>query len=301
MSDPVVDRSSNKNEQIVHAAEVIGRSEYRRRVFEEVYTGKSKVKTVLDLMAKMKGVPRTRVLDAGRALATNDIVQQTKENGVTAYRKIHFFQRYRDKILSASASAQKRQAIPTKRSRAPAKLTLNVAVRIPKGRNLATSLTVDDIESFRKVRSVPHGLDYVNMPESKFKKGVASILGEKGTFKDWGGELRDLSSTHLRIDSRRRTAAMAFKGPGEPGRLTPGKMGKNGDQIQRLVKCPAEVFLVQHWREIDDAVLEQLEKLVQLKAYFENRRLSYGIIDGNDSARLIQAYSSHFADKPKQT
>jgi hypothetical protein len=273
MSDPVADRSSNKNEQIVHASEVIGRSKYRRRVFEEIYTGKTKTKTVLYLMERMKGVPRTRILDAGKALATNDIVEQVKEDGVTAYRKIDFFQRYRNKILAAAESPAKRDGIPTKRSRIPGKLTVDLSLKISKAKNLATSLTVDDIQSFSKIRSVPHGLDFVRMSEAAFKRGVASILGERGPFKDWGGELRDLSSTHVRIDGKRRMAAMAFKGPGQSGRLTPAKMGHNGDQAQRLVKCPAEVFLVQYWRDIDDSVFELLEKLVQLKAYFEDRKL----------------------------
>ena len=79
-----------------------------------------------------------------------------------------------------------------------------------------------------------------------------------------------------------------------------GEMGKNGDQIQRIVKCPAEIFLVLYWRDIDDSVFEQLEKFVQLKAHFENRKLWYGIIGGNDSARLIEAYPLRFPRKHRR-
>jgi len=140
----------------------------------------------------------------------------------------------------------------------------------------------------------------VTISETAFKNGVASIVGEKASFKDWGGELRDLSSIHMRLDGKCRMAAIAFKGPGKSGRLTPGKMGKNGDQIQRIVKCPAEIFLVQYWRDIDDSVFEQLEKFVQLKAHFENRKLWYGIIGGNDSARLIEAYPLRFPRKHRR-
>ena len=127
------------------------------------------------------------------------------------------------------------------------------------------------------------------------------ILNERGSFQDWGGELRNLSSTRLRIKGKRRAAAFAFKGPGKTGRLTPGKMGKHGDQIQRLAKCPAEVFVIQYWAEIDDSVLAQLEQLIQLKSFLESRQLWYGIVDGQDSARLIQAYPKQFksAHKPK--
>ncbi len=131
----------------------------------------------------------------------------------------------------------------------------------------------------------------------QFKNGVAAILGEQGPFKDWGGESRDLSSTRVRLGGKRRIAAFAFKGPGQTGKLTPGKMGKNGDQIQRLVRCPAEIFIVQYWAQIDDSVIEQLKALVTLKSYLEDEQLWWGVIDGNDSARLIAAYPKKFVNK----
>src|SRR4051812_31445120 len=102
MATPVADRSSNKNEQIVHAAEVIGRSEHRYAVFKVIYTGKTKTKSVLALMKALPAMPRTRILDAGKALADNDLVTQTRDRGVTAYTKIEFMQRYRNKILAAA-------------------------------------------------------------------------------------------------------------------------------------------------------------------------------------------------------
>jgi hypothetical protein len=76
---------------------------------------------------------------------------------------------------------------------------------------------------------------------------------------------------------------------------SPAKFGKNGDQIQRLTRCPAEAFFIQYWSEVDDASFEQLEKLVQLKSYLEGRKLWYGMIDGDDSARVIQAYPAAFS------
>jgi hypothetical protein len=292
MATQVADRSSNKNEQIVHAAEVIGGSKHRHSVFAAIYTGKTKTKSILALMDALKHMPRTRILDAGKALADNDLVTQTKDSGVTAYTKIEFMQRYRDKILAAAASKEKREAIPTKRSTARGSTT--VTLKIPKTKNLAIPITVDDVESFTAVRKVPDGLNYVKVAEKKFKDGVARILCEKGSFQDWGGESRDLSSTRLRIGGQRRRAAFAFKGPGKSGRLTPGKMGKNGDQIQRLARCPADVFFVQYWAEVDDSVMEQLEQLMRAKSYLESRKVWYGVIDGQDSARLIQAYPRQF-------
>ena len=71
-------------------------------------------------------------------------------------------------------------------------------------------------------------------------------------------------------------------------------MGKNGDQIQRLVLCPAEVFLIQYCAQIDTSVLQQLEMLVQFKSYVQETELRYGIIDGHDSSRLVKAYADAF-------
>jgi hypothetical protein len=292
MTTQVADRSSNKNEQIVHAAEVIGRSKHRYEVFEAIYTGKTKTKSIVALLKVLPQMPRTRILDAGKALADNDLVAQTKDGNVTAYTKIEFMQRYRDKILAASKNKKKREAIPTKRS--TARGSAIVTLRIPKARNLATPITIDDIESFDAVKKISDGLDYTKVAERKFKDGVAKILREKGSFQDWGGESRDLSSTRVRIGGQRRRAAFAFKGPGKSGRLTPGKMGKNGDQIQRLARCPADVFFVQYWAEVDDSVMEQLEQLMRAKSFLESRKVWYGVIDGQDSARLIKAYPKQF-------
>ena len=167
-------------------------------------------------------------------------------------------------------------------------------MRIPKRQLAAKSITIDDVDSFGKIQKLSATGNYIPMPETRFKAGVAKLLGEQGSFKDWGGESRDLSSTRLKIGGRRRTAAFAFKGPGTKGKLTPGKMGKNGDQIQRLIRCPADVFFVQYWAEIDDAVIEQLRSFAELRSYFEQREIFFGIIDGVDSERLIRAYPDVF-------
>jgi hypothetical protein len=302
MSVSVADRGSNKPEWLHHAGEVIGRSEHRRLIFNLIYTGKAKIKTVAHLM-KATGLPMTRVLDAGLALRKADIIEQVKINKRIAYQKIDWIQPYRDKILKLASSQSDRAKLPTKRNPAgtaqssTSKKTIKVTatVRIPKTRNKAKHVTIDDLDSFERVRKIVHGLAYVRMPEKKFKSGVAKILGERADFKDWGGEQRDLSSSHAKIEGKRLRAAFAFKGPGTSGKLTPAKMGFNGDQIQRLAKCPADIFFVQYWGEVDDSVGEQLESFIQLKSYFEDRPLWYGVIDGDDSARLIQAYRGQFS------
>jgi hypothetical protein len=293
----VADRSSNKNEQVVHAAEVIGRSALKRAVFSEIYYGKRKIKTAREI-ASATGYPVKRVLDAGKALDRAGIVHQVGDYGQTGYQKIDFFHDHRKKILSAGADRKVRSKIPTKsnpaRGASRETVRVRVDIRAPSRRVRARHITIDEIESFFAVRSADIGTSFTRISETRFKDGVASILGERTKFKDWGGEQRDLASTRVRIGGRRRSAAFAFKGPGKTGRLTPAKMGKNGDQIQRLFRCPAEVFVVQYWRDIDDSVLEQVEKYAQLKALLEGREILYGVIDGWDSNRLIVAYPKRF-------
>jgi hypothetical protein len=292
MTLSVSDRGSNKPELIVHAAEVLGRSTHKALVFKEIYTGKKKVKTAKEIASKT-GLRHQRVLECGKELSRQDLVHQVKADGCTGYEKIDFFQTHRDCILRAAKNKNIRESIPTKRQGAKVSQITIQKISLPKRKVQAVKITIDDISSFKKVKKIkPNG--YTKMPETKFKKGIAKILGEKGDFKDWGGENNDLSSTRLIIQGIRRTAAFAFKGPGKKGKLTPGKMGKNGDQIQRLAKCAAEVLVVQYWGQIEDSVHELLQSLATVKSYWEGKKIWYVVIDGVDSTRLIQAYPKEF-------
>jgi hypothetical protein len=224
-------------------------------------------------------------------------VEQVKVNGQTAYKKIDFFHQYRDRIIRLARNPEERNKLPTKRRPEIRVGKQSIEISLPKQKIKAIKVTIDDIASFKEVKKVrDKNLGYTNISEKKFKKGIAKILGEKGEFKDWGGENNDLVSTRLYIKNTRKTAAFAFKGPGAKGKLTPGKMGKNGDQIQRLAKCKvADVLIVQYWGQIDDSVIEQLENSAQIKSYMEDKTVWYGIIGGEDSTRLIRAYPKEFS------
>lgn len=101
-------------------------------------------------------------------------------------------------------------------------------------------------------------------------------------------------STRVKIRGKRINAAFAFKGRGTKGKLTPKAMGKNGDQIQRLFNSPAELFLIQYWDSIDESVIEQMKNFAIAKSVSEGKRIYYGIIDGYDTQRLIEAYKKYF-------
>lgn len=74
-------------------------------------------------------------------------------------------------------------------------------------------------------------------------------------------------------------------------------MGKNGDQIQRLFSSPAEAFIVQYQGQIDESVIEQMRNFATAKSYKEGKKIYFGVIDENDTNRIINAYPTKFGKK----
>ena len=132
------------------------------------------------------------------------------------------------------------------------------------------------------------------MLERDFNNGVRKVIKDKWEQLDWGGETDDLYTTRLLIKNNRIPSAFAFKGRGTKGILVPGKMGKNGDQIQRLFRSPAELFVVQYQGPIAETVIEQMKAFAEIKSVHSDKPIYYMIIDGQDSDRLVRAYPKAF-------
>ena len=122
---------------------------------------------------------------------------------------------------------------------------------------------------------------------------IVSLLGDKSDPKDWGGESNDIFTTRIAMGGKRMRAAFALKGPATTGPLVPGKMGHNGDQIQRLFTSPAQVFFVQYEGEIKESVTDLMSRLAFAKAATE-KAVYYGVIDRHDTYRLRAAYPKQF-------
>jgi len=289
---PVSDVRSNAREQIAHAVEVLGRSKARIAVFTAIYRGKKKIKSVDDIAAST-GLSRIRVLQEGLRLASNDVVEQLRVAGWTAYRKYPFYAANKGKILKL---VRNQRALPRFRSRpAPPATPQLVKIKLRVAPPRTRLVTVDDIDNFAKVRGVQVLVGtYTRIPEKVFKRGIARIVGETGHFQDWGGESNDLYTTRIHLEGNRVPAAFAFKGPGTKGILTPGQMGKHGNQIQRLFRIPAEVYIVQYWEQISEDVIEQLHTFAVARSATGGERICYGVIDGDDSTRLVLAYPNAF-------
>ena len=284
---------SHPSDQIAHTVEVLGRSKQRLKIFKAIYRGKKRAKTVNEI-ATTTGLDRIRVLQEGKWLADNYIVKPIRAAGSTAYEKDRFYSAHKKKILKLVEDPVAFDKLSTKTRPHPV-WPKGATIRIPSVRIQARYITIDEIDSFSRVERIRvEPGRYVPMPESRFKSGIAKILGEGGDFKDWGGERNDLYTNKVRISGRRVVAAFAFKGMGTKGILTPGKMGKNGDQIQRLFKTAASVFLVQYWGQISDSVVEQMAEFAKAKSASEGTLVQYGTIDGDDSNRLIKAYLQAF-------
>lgn len=294
----VSDAISNLNEQLEAAAKAVGRSETRRKVFSAIYYHKAKRKTVSQIVKRTK-LPRLRVLQEARHLARKGVVRQLKKPGdEVTYEMIEIFHVHRQQILSLAGDPNKLAKLPTKRKLKAGSVTV---VTIPATTAKVRQITIDDVDSFAKVRKVKtSGWLPESLSEDQFKRGVQAIVGEPGRFKDWGGEKSDLYTTRLRINGKRLPAAFAFKGPGLKGKLVPGKMGKNGDQAQRLLQEEAKVFFVQHWREIDPSVADLIQRLATAKSVTNGSQILFGIIDGNDSERLRLAYPNKFSGKARR-
>ena len=88
--------------------------------------------------------------------------------------------------------------------------------------------------------------------------------------------------------------SFALKGKATKGILTPKKMGKNGDQIQRLFSSPADVFIIQYHSQIGEGVISQMETYATMTSINKFKTIYHGIIDGKDTSRLVTAYSNEF-------
>lgn len=295
MAIAVNDVRSNPNEQIYHAVNVLKRSPRLRRLFPAICAGGKKPKTVTQLM-KTSGYKRIVVLQLGGKLADQQLVQKTKIDGETAYEKDRFLAENKRKIITIVENPTRLNTLPTKYSPKSSPNYAHIRISIAGAKIQISEATCDDFDQFARVRKVQNA-PLKEISERAFKDGVRKLIGENGEFKDWGGERNDVYTSKLRHKGKRRAIAFAFKGPGTKGVLTPRKLGKNGDQIQRLFLSPAEIFVVQYRDQIDQSVVEQMRAFATLNSVREGKRIWYGVIDGDDTLRLLAAYPRHFRVK----
>jgi hypothetical protein len=128
------------------------------------------------------------------------------------------------------------------------------------------------------------------LPEQTVKEFIAKIIGEPYLDTDWGGELSDVLTTRIELNGQRVAGAFLLKGAGSKKKLKPGDLGKNGDQVRRLSKQDADLYVVQHVGEFDEAVRDQLADMILAKRAKGSPNAVGSLWDGSDCARLFIAY-----------
>src|SRR5437773_6289233 len=124
MPTETTDIRSSRREQIANAAEVVGRSPDRRKVFAAICRGKKKVKTISEI-EKITGLRHIRVLQEAGKLASHSIIKKSKIEGEMAYAKDDFIAANKVKILRLAGSSQALAEFSTKSNpRIPSVITI---------------------------------------------------------------------------------------------------------------------------------------------------------------------------------
>ena len=296
----VSDVRSNGPEQIQHAAQSLGRSPQRIAVFEAIYKGGSTPKSVKILanlcLAEIKDGNHREIRIAQEAayLFNHGMVEKyvDEKTHKLCYKKVDFYKSHKKQIVEFARDPKKMKKMISKRT--PIVREVKSRTVVYKSPINAKQISIDDIDNFLKVKKTGgSSASAKTILEKNIKNGFKKIIGETGKFTDWGGERNDLFTTRVRLDKKRISAAIAFKGRATHGILTPKKLGKNGDQINRLFTSPAQLFLVVYHSEIDQSVLEQM-KAFAVAVGQAGQKIYYGIVDGKDLNAIITAYPNFF-------
>ena len=246
---------------------------------------------------KALALPHRQVLTIGKYLADKHVIDQvTDASGRVAYAKVTDFANLRRRILRFATHPKELERLPTKVTPAPLTGAVDHTVHLPRSAIQVRRISVEDIDSFRRTKMVKQPtVDPRSLSERDFKAGIQRIIGETGKYQDWGGEGNDLFTTAIRVGGKRLAAAFGLKGPGAAGVLTMKKLGKNGDQIVSLFQSPADLYVLQYCGQIHESVIKEMKVHADIKSVYEQRRVLYATINGDDTSRLLQSYAKEFA------
>jgi hypothetical protein len=158
-------------------------------------------------------------------------------------------------------------------------------------------LHIEDIDNFVRVRGVRPDMvarflkeGYFDKAEDAIQLALESILNVPFHKKDWSGEENDVYTANVVTRGRRIPTAFMLKGNGLKSHTMLIKhCGKNSDQVIRLFRNPAELFVIQFVGNISEAVIQQAQsEIARLKG--EGKKAQFLIMDGQDTARLMLAY-----------
>jgi hypothetical protein len=207
----VSDSTSHRRDQIANFAEILRNAPARQKVFEAVYRGKKRVKTIGEV-AKATRFDTKRVATIARPLAHGEkLFEQVRHRAdgktQTGYRKIDFLVRNKAKILSLARSTARFNKYHTKTRPKVDVSAKNATIRVKVPfRVEAVYLDPSDIDQFKKMKnqSPTPAPRPARLSEARTKKGIIKLLGDTRVPKDWGGESNDIFTTNLTIKKKKR-------------------------------------------------------------------------------------------------
>ncbi len=293
MGETVSNPTADKEEKIKHAAQLLKNSPNARSVFDFIYRGKKRFKTVEEIKASMKGF-NGNTYKAAAKLAAEDVIDKKMDGASILYGKKDFYNHNKTTITKLSQNSNRLKSYATKRNPKIVGGTHTTTIKLLT-KPQTEQLYIDRIDSFQAVKKLT-ALKKYNLsktPERVINSGFCTILNASEK-KDWGGERNDIFSNNITFKGKRKSASFALKGMATQGVLTQSKMGKNGDQIQRLFEGTADIHFVVYHSQIDERIIDQMQINATSKALREDRKIYYCIIDGNDLNRLVNAYPKEF-------
>ncbi|MDE2588286.1 MAG: hypothetical protein KGL95_01280, partial [Patescibacteria group bacterium] len=170
----VSDSLSHNPNQVDTAAELVGRSKYKRAVFERVCFEKRK-QVSLDQIVKETGLPRQQLMNAANFLADNGIIEQPKEHA-TVYLKNCTLCNQRKKILGMAGNEAKKTKF---RKKFLQKGNTSI-IKIYDRKNISIEqISIEELDEFKKVKETLNQ-EYMDLKEDDVKKKLITILQEKG-------------------------------------------------------------------------------------------------------------------------
>ncbi|MBI5530509.1 MAG: hypothetical protein HY918_03335 [Candidatus Doudnabacteria bacterium] len=293
MSENFSNPTADKPEKLKHVCDLLHSSRQRREVFFAIYSGYKHFKSLKDIKSVVSKYNNKTSEAAAKLCAEDLIIKKKGPNNILLYGKIPFYKANIPEIKGLLKNPKKLKNLTTKRNP-------KIVVKSPNtfrffSKPKVKRLYIDDLDSFAKVRKISKAYcsQMNRIGERIINEGICKILNS-GSKNDWGGEKNDIFAS-ININGKRISAAFALKGKATQGILVPGKMGKNGDQIQRLFESSAESHFIVYHSAVDEKVDDQMQALAISKSVSGGYKTIYFcIIDGKDLARLITAYKTKF-------
>jgi hypothetical protein len=175
--------AATSEETIQTIAAELATSDRKFRLFKAVYSGGNKPKTAAELSTKTH-LSEIGVLQLGTPMAHKLYFEHLKYKGRVAFKKYRHINAVRHRILRLAKNTKLLERHVS--SRTP-KQTVSIKVGERRNKIQVREIFIEDVVEFKRIKSISAATMQLvypkRLPEKIFKYGVASILGNKGSFR----------------------------------------------------------------------------------------------------------------------